>query len=542
MRIVVIGNGMVGSRFVEDICQRTEPHCAALSITVLGQEPCNSYNRVLLTEVLAGAYELSMIGSPQPTDSRVQLLRGTSARSINTAEHTVLDSDGNLHHYDALVLATGADARLPELPSLTAHLHREHDQTEYAHALAGNTTIHTEHAPTGHEPRNVTNSSAIDTSHAHDNLTGASRLPAGTHVLRTIDDVRELRAAAANTRRAIVLGAGVLGIETAVALAGRGVPEVTLVHPRGLMNAQLGPAAGHVAAHRLEELGVRVRTHLEVSDLLIREGRTAGLAMNTGDELPADLVVITTGIAPRVELGAAAGLAVDRGLLTDADSRCRGGAEVYAIGDCAQPPQGATGLVAQGWDQARQLARYLATGESLGDGVLPEPVNDVVKVKGRGVDIVAMGGKDAGEGAGVRVVQVSDPVAGRYIEVAVRDERVIAATCIGAGGIATDLTAAYTRGTPIPQDPLSMLIRQVGPLPAGGQTDSPVRIPDRATICRCNGVTKGAIVAAWRGGDCTVEEIAGSTRATTGCGGCTDAVCGIVDWLNSSSQREETTV
>ncbi len=542
MRIVVIGNGMVGSRFVEDLCQRTEPHCAALSITVLGQESCNSYNRVLLTEVLAGAYELSMIGSPPPTDSRVHLLRGTSARSINTAEHTVLDSDGNLHHYDALVLATGADARLPELPSLIAHLHQEQDQPEYAYALTSKTAAHTEPAPTGHEPREATNSSAIDTSHAHDNLTGASRLPVGTHVLRTIDDVRELRAATANTRRAIVLGAGVLGIETAVALAGRGVPDVTLVHPRGLMNAQLGSAAGHVAAHRLEELGVRVRTHLEVTDLLIRDGRTAGLVVGNGEELPAELVVITTGIAPRVELGAAAGLAADRGLVTDADSRCLDTRDVYAIGDCAQPPQGATGLVAQGWDQSRQLARFLATGESLTGTIPTNQGSDVVKVKGQGVDIVAMGGKDAGEGAGVRVVQVSDPVAGRHIEVVVRDERVIAATCIGAGSIASDLTAAYTRGTPTPQDPLSMLIKQVGPVAASGQADSPVRIPDRATICRCNGVTKGAIVAAWRGGDRTVEEVAGSTRATTGCGGCTDAVCGIVDWLNSSSQREETTV
>lgn len=627
MRIVVIGNGMVGSRFVADMCQRTEPNCAALSITVLGQEDCATYNRVLLTEVLAGAYDLNAIsapsnagaisGDPFNADPRVRVLQGTSARAIDTTRQLVTDSNGNHHSYDALVIATGADARIPALPSLTSyitdnhitanHIATNHIATNYAepgHALQaqpGRTPLaHTQpartqpsRAGTVTSPPKASWSSAINTSHAHDNLTGETRLPAGTHVLRTIDDVRELRAAAANARRAIVLGAGVLGIETAVALAGTGCAadgctgtgragagrlDVTLVHPRGLMNAQLNPAAGTVAAERLEQLGVHVRTHLDVADLRLRNGHTTGLELADGERLDADLVVITTGIAPRVELGLAAGLAAQKGLLTDADSRCLDVANVYAIGDCAQPPTGGTGLVAQGWEQSRQLARYLATGESMmGESMVREslagvsagafgaPVgasgsaagsgaagisaagetlepafetpNDVVKVKGKGVDIVAMGSKNAGELPGVRLIQMSDPAAGRYIELAVRNDRVIAATCVGAGSIAADLTSAYTRGTLAPTDPLSLLVKQVGPA-ASSQADSPVRIPDRATICRCNGVTKGAIVAAWRGGDTTVPEVASSTRATTGCGSCTDAVCGIVDWLNSSSQRE----
>jgi assimilatory nitrate reductase electron transfer subunit len=60
---------------------------------------------------------------------------------------------------------------------------------------------------------------------------------------------------------------------------------------------------------------------------------------------------------------------------------------------------------------------------------------------------------------------------------------------------------------------------------------SPTLMPDRATVCRCNGVTKGDLVQAWSDGATTVEAVASCTRATTGCGGCTDAVCGLLEWL-----------
>jgi assimilatory nitrate reductase electron transfer subunit len=60
-------------------------------------------------------------------------------------------------------------------------------------------------------------------------------------------------------------------------------------------------------------------------------------------------------------------------------------------------------------------------------------------------------------------------------------------------------------------------------------------MPDRATVCRCNGVTKGEIVACWHDGAREVADVARRTRATTGCGGCTEAVCGIVDWLARSA-------
>ena len=241
--------------------------------------------------------------------------------------------------------------------------------------------------------------------------------------------------------------------------------------------------------------------------------------------------MLTAGTVPEVGLAQRAGLDVARGIVVGPDLASPADARVFAIGDCAEPPEGGSGLIAQGWDQARRLATLLTEPSAARDDVpLPTVGTDVVKVKGVGLDVVAMG--VCGPLTGGRRVRLSDPEGGRHIEVVVADGRVIGATCVGAGPVAADLVAAYTRGTPAPADPAQLLVRPVAgtAVPAA----SPTMMPDRAVVCRCNGVTKGDIVGCWRHGGRTVDDVAASTRATTGCGGCKDAVCGIVDWLRRS--------
>ena len=128
------------------------------------------------------------------------------------------------------------------------------------------------------------------------------------------------------------------------------------------------------------------------------------------------------------------------------------------------------------------------------------------------------------------------PAAGRHVEVVVADGVVVGATCVGAGPVAADLTTAYTRRTPASRatPPSCCCARSPARAAVRPRDPSPTLMPDRATVCRCNGVTKGDLVGCWRGGARTLEEVARATRATTGCGGCTDAVCGILDWLARS--------
>jgi assimilatory nitrate reductase electron transfer subunit len=253
---------------------------------------------------------------------------------------------------------------------------------------------------------------------------------------------------------------------------------------------------------------------------------------------------------------------------------------VHAIGDCAQPPNGSRGLVAEGWDQARRLAETLVSlvepvtapvepaetpAETVHlrlphDGAQPSMAvrlgalltggasraqsdlgidtrgTDVVKVKAGALSVTTMGvcGPSRPNGLTQRAVRMADPRAGRYIEVVVSDGILVGATCVGDPRVAADLTAAYTRRTPVPMDPAFLLLTPV--MQTAAPASSPEHMPEDAVVCRCNGVTKGDIAQSCGSGAHTVEEVVRETRATTGCGSCKDAVCGLVDWLKESKE------
>lgn len=585
-RVVVIGNGMVGSRFASDLVARcgAPAGTSAVEVTVLGAEEYAPYNRVLLSEVVAGKVDVAAIGLPGADDARVTVRRGTEAIAIDRSARRVVTGDG-AHPYDVVVLATGAAARVPDLPGLT-------------------------------------------------DLPGG--LPRGAHALRTLDDAREIVAASVNARHAVVVGAGVLGLEVACGLARRGV-AVSLVHGgASVMDRQLDRAAGGVVARSLAGLGVRTWTRARTERVLVESGSVRGVTLRVpdggapagpsarpaggaGDDatrlvgIEADLLVLACGTVPEAGLARAAGLAVDRGVVVGPDLASPDDPCVFAIGDCAQPPEGGTGLIAQGWDQSRRLADHLAErcasstdrggavnpdaaqgaasgrprvrlgvdadrpsmalrlamnvvarplGEPPGpsapgvSGVAAHPAGpgstgrprppgpgnpgvderpragtDVVRVKAAGLEIVTMGvcGERRAPDPAHRSVTLSDPASGRHVEVVVADGLLVGATCVGAPEVGADLTATYTRRVPVPADPAHLLLRPVAQAPA--PASSPTHMPDRTTVCTCNGVTKGDVVGCWHDGARSVDDVARATRATTGCGGCRDVVCGLVDWL-----------
>lgn len=540
VKVVVVGFGMVGSRLVDELLRR-EPE--AFDITVLGSEPYEPYNRVLLSDVVAGRTDVAAITMPLPDGARVSVLRGVTATSIDRESRVVTADDGSTHPYDHVVLATGAAARIPPIPGLR---------------------------------------------------TADGGLPAGVHALRTLDDAREIVAATVNSPRAVVVGGGVLGLEAAVGLAGRGL-SVTLVHNvQSLMERQLDPEAADVVRSGLEGQGVTVLPNCLSSEVLVAGGRAVGIRVKDNADRPSDegsgqrdevvaarLIIFSVGTIPETGLAAAAGLSTDRGIVVGYDLASPDDPRVHAIGDCAQPPNGSRGLVAEGWDQARRLAETLVS--------LVEPINapvesvetepaetvhlrlphegaqpsmavrlgalltggasraqsdrgidtrgtDVVKVKAGALSVTTMGvcGPSRPNGLTQRAVRLADPRAGRYIEVVVSDGILVGATCVGDPRVAADLTAAYTRRTPVPMDPAFLLLTPV--MQTAAPASSPEHMPDDAVVCRCNGVTKGDIAESCGSGAHTVEEVARETRATTGCGSCKDAVCGLVDWLKASKE------
>jgi len=483
-RLVVVGNGMAGSRLVDELRRRDV--AGRWHVTVIGDEPHAAYNRILLSNVLAGTATAASINlaAPRPgvDDDTVDVVKGVAVVDIDRDDRVVVTHDGRRIDYDVLVLATGSRALVPPIDGL-----RRDDGS----------------------------------------------LVQGAAVFRTLDDCDRILELARTATKAVVLGGGLLGLEAARGLVGRGL-DIELVHREPiLMERQLDGGAASVLARTVNDLGVRV--HLAATATRVHgDGKFEAIELGSGDVLSADLLVVACGVAPETTLARQCGLDVDRGVVVD-DSMRTSDPNVYAIGECAQHAGQVYGLVAPAWEQATVLADVLGgpAGAARYSGS-----RLVTRLKAAGVELAAMGEVDvdvAGtvDGSDAEVLQFVDPVRGTYKKVVIRDGRITGAILLGDVSTAASVMQLFDRGSLAPPDRLTLLFAGMG---GSDATQTPARIPDRATVCRCNGVTKGAITACWLAGARTTEDVAERTRATTGCGTCRDTVDGIVSWLASTAE------
>jgi assimilatory nitrate reductase electron transfer subunit len=468
---------MAGFRFVQDLLTLNEH----FDITVAGDEPGGAYNRAQLPLVLAGAAREDSIELADETwyaARGVRLVTGT-VRRIDRSRQRLEMADGRALRYDVLVLAAGSASVVPRAEGLAA--------------------------PDG-------------------------RLRPGAVAFRTLEDCTEIRKLADAARHAVVLGGGVLGLETARALAVGGVPVTLVQRGRRLMERQLDAPAARVLAQTVRALGVSVRAGASVAGVRTAgpargTGHVTGVVLDDGRTLDADLLVLCCGTRPRTELARAAGLAVSAGVVVDDHMRSITDPAVFAIGDCAEHRGRTHGLVAPAWAQASTAAEAVAAGVVAGRTGAGLPA--VVRLKAAGIELAVLGSAHGGGGADV--VRFTDPARGVYQKLVVRDGKLAGAILLGDTTTAGTLTQLLDRGTALPADRLSLLAgRRDGAAAAGG---SPAMIPGHATICQCNGVTKAAICAAFQDGARDTGQVAARTRASTGCGTCRDAVDGIVAWM-----------
>ncbi|MGL5859216.1 MAG: FAD-dependent oxidoreductase [Angustibacter sp.] len=491
LRVLVAGAGMTGGRFVDEVLARTADDRAhrPVAVTVIGGEPYAPYNRVLLSDVVAGRADVGALALGDVagwTGQGVDVRLGDEVVALDLPPDPLLPgrartASGAVVEFDRVVLATGAEPVIPTVEGVTT-----------------------------------------------------GRPATGVHTLRTVDDARSIVAAAANARSAVVLGGGVLGVEVARGLARREL-RVTVHADRQLLAGRVDAAAAAVLTRTLRGLGVSVRTQTTSRSAGDGSaGRTsAGAAAghdSTRDEVDADLVVVACGVRPRTELARSVGLGVRRGVLVD-DALVTSDPRVLAIGDCAEHDGQVAGLVAPGWEQARVAADVLTAADPAARYHGQRPV---LRLKAADVELTALGDTDVDpwdDDPGVDVVQLLDPSAGRYVKAVVRDGIVVGCVSVGDARVGADLALMVDRGTPAPPDRAVLVSAPRGAQPSH---DDPTRIPDRATVCRCNGVTKAAIVRAWSAGARSVAGVADRTRATTGCGSCRDAVQGLLGWLAAS--------
>ena len=294
-RVIVIGAGPAGARCAERLA-------GSAHVTLLGAEPEPPYNRVALSLLLAGKMDEAALithHADHLAASGISWRPDTRVHAIDRAAQAVVLQSGDRLPYDALVLATGAQAvRLP--------------------------------VPGGDLP----------------------------HVLvyRTLDDVRRMMTQAARGGTAVVIGGGLLGLEAAVGLAWRGMAATVLQGSGWLMNRQLDDHAAGMLQRRLTGQGVAVITDartvaIEPDAVLLADGR----------RVPADIVVLAAGIRPETTLAQSAGLPVNRGIIVD-DAMRTADPAIWAIGECSEHDGQTLGLVAPCFAQA-EIAAATIRGE-----------------------------------------------------------------------------------------------------------------------------------------------------------------------------------
>jgi nitrite reductase (NADH) large subunit len=331
----------------------------------------------------------------------------------------------------------------------------------------------------------------------------------GVHPFRGPVDCGAIRAAAAGgARRAAVIGGGLLGLEAARGIAAQGC-AVTVVHlVDRLMERQLDAGASALLRPALADLDIAVELERSTQQI-IGPDRARGLRFTTGEELAAELVVVSIGIRPETALARATGIVCDRGIIVD-DAMRTSAPGVLAVGECAQHRGTVYGLVAPIYDQAHVAAATLLGQDAAYLGSVMS-----AKLKVAGIDLVC-----AGEAVGDQEAVVSDAHSGVYRKLTVRDGRIVGTVLLGDTRGAQSLVAAVRAGDAV-TDPLRAL--------SDASLTGPADLPDGAQICDCNGVCKGDLVAAVTDGGCaTPREVMAVTRAGTGCGSCRAAVVEIV--------------
>ncbi|AUX42805.1 nitrite reductase [Sorangium cellulosum] len=479
-KLVMIGNGMAGVRTIEEILARGG--AAQFDITVLGDEPYGNYNRILLSEVLNGSQDASEIFlNPLAwyRENGIQLHAGVRAQAVHRHSRQVTGEHGIVEPYDNLIIATGSSPYIPPIQGVR--------------------------------------------------LDGGELKP-GVFVFRSLDDCNRIAEYTRGKRSAAVIGGGLLGLEAARGLQNFGL-DVHVVHISGhLMGQQLDATAGAILRTTLEQLGVKVHLNRSTKEVL-GEDHVTGLRFADGETLDCDLVVISAGIRPNVDLALRAGLTVERGILVDNHMRTPDDPRIYAVGECVQHRGHVYGLVAPLWEQGKVLADHI-TGHNARSTYSGSKV--ATKLKVMGVQLASMGITEPTDERD-EIVQFLEPRKGTYKKLIIRDGRLVGGILLGDVSKAAYLIQAFDKDTPLPEERLSLLF-DIG-APSGKTTLE--EMPPEMQVCNCNGVSKEDLVACVRSGERSLRTIMDATRAGMGCGACKGLVSEVVAWACGGAAEQD---
>lgn len=466
MKIVVIGNGMVGYKFCEKMLAKSAK--TPVELVVFGEEPRPAYDRVHLTSWFEGKTgdELLMANAEWYAQQGIRLHLADPVTAIDREKKTVHAHSGIVESYDYLVMATGSAAFVPPIPGVEKK---------------------------------------------------------GVFLYRTIEDLEMMKAYAPHARTGAVIGGGLLGLEAAKALLDLGMTNIHVVEfaPR-LMPRQIDDKGSSLLEEKLGQLGLKVLTSKNTKKIT-GEDHITGLQFTDDTFLKTDMLVISAGIKPRDELAKAAGLETGpRGGIVVNEQLQTSDPSIYAIGECALYQHMIYGLVAPGYEMAEVVAAHLTSEIKAFTGF-----DMSTRLKLVGVEVASFGDPFSPAGNCQSIV-FEDRLKGIYkrIDITPDGQRLLGGILIGEASAYNMLLQTVKNKLALPADPATLLM---GPpkegAPAGAGVDA---LPDDALICSCESVSKGAICEAVTAGNESFDEIKKCTKAGTCCGGCAPMVKDII--------------
>lgn len=453
--IVVVGTGPVGMQFVHELSRRKQD----LPIVVYGSEPVQPYNRVRLSDYLAGDLGLEELAIDESYSdyANIEYRYNCAVTWINKKEKTITDASGVIQRYSKLILATGSTPFMP---------------------VIGN------------------------------------RHYAGVYTFRTLGEADVLLSRQSRSRQTVVLGGGLLGLETARAMQ-KFHTQITIVeHSKWLMMQQLDEQGASYLQQYIENTGIKVI--LDDSVISVEgNGRVEKVILRSGEVLDCDTLIIAAGIRPNILLARDAGLSCNRGLRID-DTLVTSNDDIYAIGECAEHNNNVYGLVKPGFDQAAVLADRIAGGKALYKGSISATQ---LKVMTQAVFSAGRHGVDEESATTVSEYVYSDEQDGCYRKIRVFGNRIIGAMAVGQWHECALINEAI-------QDKRKVWFWQIHRFKSTGNVwgdadDTDVSAwPSAATVCNCIGVSRGRLSNVIDTGCNSVECLTKMTRAGSVCGSC----------------------
>jgi len=381
MIYVIVGNGVAGVTAAQSIV-RADP---SAEVHIFGAEPYPYYRRPLLWEFIAGQIEQDELTFRPPewyAQRGIHLHLGVPATTIDPAAYRLTLADGSQADYDRALLATGGRPFVPPCEGTDKE---------------------------------------------------------GVFTLRTLDDARAIKAYAQQVATAVVIGGGLLGLETARALHTAGLDVTVVEFFPYLLPRQLDQEGAQVLQSLLEAQGLRVitggTTEAVLGDVCADCIRLKDLRIVAGD-----LVLFSTGIRSEVSLAQEAGLEVNRGIVVDGHLQTSA-EDIFAAGDAAEFDGRVYGIIPPAIEQARvAAANMVAPGSTTYAGTLP-----TTTLKVAGAELTSLG-ECVVEGDEYTQLRHADPAGGHYRKVVLRDGRIVGAILLNDKERTKPITQLVERG------------------------------------------------------------------------------------------------